>query len=154
MKVDTPDILSEEEYREFWITFDNDEIRMGKAGEWEPLMMAPIPEPFKITHYGYSTGWGAIGWWQFHSKAYYYHWWEYCMLLYIMYMVHTYWLESFGMTVNLVVEVPNTRLWILIYFFFLYSNKHGTGEQALIKAIWVEKSRKVGEYKKKISSSS
>nr|AAF65551.1 farnesoic acid o-methyltransferase [Panulirus interruptus] len=40
-KVDTPDILNEEEYREFWITFDNDEVRVGKAGDWEPFMMSP-----------------------------------------------------------------------------------------------------------------
>lgn len=68
VKVDTPDILSEEEYREFWIAFDHDEIRVGKGGEWEPFMMCPVPEPFGITHYGYSTGWGAIGWWQFHNE--------------------------------------------------------------------------------------
>ncbi|XP_071526709.1 uncharacterized protein [Panulirus ornatus] len=67
-KVDTPDILNEEEYREFWITFDNDEVRVGKAGDWEPFMVSPIPEPFQITHYGYSTGWGAVGWWQFHNE--------------------------------------------------------------------------------------
>lgn len=67
-KVDTPDILSEEEYREFWVAFDHDVIRVGKGGEWEPFMSATIPEPFDITHYGYSTGWGAVGWWQFHSK--------------------------------------------------------------------------------------
>jgi len=68
VKVDTPDILTESEYREFWIAFDHDEIRVGKAGEWDPLMMCPIPEPFDITHFGYSTGWGAQGWWQFHSE--------------------------------------------------------------------------------------
>ncbi|XP_045595456.1 uncharacterized protein [Procambarus clarkii] len=68
VKVDTPDILSEEEFREFWIAFDNDEVRVGKGGEWEPFMQCTIPEPFPITHYGYSTGWGAIGWWQFHEE--------------------------------------------------------------------------------------
>ncbi|XP_076041322.1 uncharacterized protein LOC143025481 isoform X2 [Oratosquilla oratoria] len=65
-KVDTPDILSEEEDREFWVALDHDEIRVGKGGEWEPFMSWVIEEPFPITHYGYSTGWGAIGWWQFH----------------------------------------------------------------------------------------
>ncbi|XP_045114687.1 uncharacterized protein LOC123506555 isoform X3 [Portunus trituberculatus] len=65
VKVDTPDIVTEAEYREFWIAVDHNEVRVGKAGEWEPLMQAPIPEPFEITHYGYSTGWGATGWWKF-----------------------------------------------------------------------------------------
>ncbi|XP_042864612.1 uncharacterized protein LOC122248571 isoform X2 [Penaeus japonicus] len=70
-KVDTPDILSEEEYREFWIAFDHDVVRVGKGGEWEPFMSATVPEPFDITHYGYSTGWGAVGWWQFHSEMHF-----------------------------------------------------------------------------------
>ena len=69
MKVDTPDIVTEAEYREFWIAVDHNEVRVGKAGEWEPLMQAPLPEPFEITHFGYSTGWGATGWWKFLSKS-------------------------------------------------------------------------------------
>lgn len=69
VKVDTPDFLSEDEYREFWIAFDHDEVRVGKGNEWEPFMQAAIPESFAVTHFGYSTGWGAAGWWQFHSKT-------------------------------------------------------------------------------------
>jgi len=68
VKVDTVNILSEEEYREFWVAFDHDVIRVGTGGEHEPLMSASIPEPFDITHFGYSTGWGAVGWWQFHHE--------------------------------------------------------------------------------------
>ncbi|KAK3875981.1 hypothetical protein Pcinc_019193 [Petrolisthes cinctipes] len=67
VKVDTPDVLNEEEYREFWVALDNDEIKVGKGGDIEPFMQCPIPEPFTITHYGYSTGWGATGWWQFYG---------------------------------------------------------------------------------------
>jgi len=67
-KVDTPDFLNADEYREFWISFDHDEVRVGKGEEWEPFMNATVPEPFAITHFGYSTGWGSTGWWQFHNE--------------------------------------------------------------------------------------
>jgi len=66
-KVDTPDLLSEDEYREFWVALDHDQIRVGKGGEWEPFMSCPCPEPFPVTHFGYSTGYGATGWFQFHQ---------------------------------------------------------------------------------------
>ena len=68
VKVETPDILSEEEFREFWVVFDNDEVKVGKGEEWEPFMTATLPEHIPVTHFGYSTGWGASGWWRFHRK--------------------------------------------------------------------------------------
>lgn len=68
MKVDTPDFLNEGEYREFWVALDNDEVKVGKGGEFEPFMQCAVPEPFTITHFGYSTGWGATGWWQFFGR--------------------------------------------------------------------------------------
>lgn len=66
VKVDTPDILSDSEPREFWVTFDDDFVRVGKGGEWVPFMEAQLPEHITVAHFGYSTGWGSAGWWQFH----------------------------------------------------------------------------------------
>jgi len=33
VKVDTPGILSADEAREFWVLFENDEVKVGKANE-------------------------------------------------------------------------------------------------------------------------
>lgn len=65
VKVDTPDILSADESREFWVAFDHDEVRVGKGGEYEPFMSCALPETVNVTHFGYSTGWGATGGFQF-----------------------------------------------------------------------------------------
>jgi len=64
-KEDTPDILSADEAREFWVAFDHDEFRVGRGGEWEPFLKAALPEPVNVTHVGFSTGWGATGVFQF-----------------------------------------------------------------------------------------
>lgn len=64
-KEDTADILSEEEFREFWIATDHNEVRVGKGGEYEPFLSAALPEPVVATHFAYSTGWGATGSFQF-----------------------------------------------------------------------------------------
>lgn len=64
-KGDTPDILSADEDREFWIAVDHDEVRVGRGGDWEPFLTAAVPDPFPISHFGYSTGWGATGTFQF-----------------------------------------------------------------------------------------
>lgn len=68
VKAETPDILSAGEFREFWIATDHDEVRVGRGNEFEPFMQCAIPEPFRITYFGYSTGWGASGSWQFHGE--------------------------------------------------------------------------------------
>lgn len=68
VKVDTPDIVNGDEVREFWVTFDDDHVRVGRGGEWEPFMEATLPEHLDVAFYGYSTGWGAIGWWQFYHE--------------------------------------------------------------------------------------
>ncbi|KAL7630887.1 UNVERIFIED_CONTAM: hypothetical protein RMT77_018826 [Armadillidium vulgare] len=68
VKVDTPDILHGDEVREFWVTFDDDHVRVGRGGEWVPFMEATLPEHLDVAFYGYSTGWGAIGWWQFYHE--------------------------------------------------------------------------------------
>lgn len=67
-KVDTPDILNADEIREFWVTFEDDFVKVGRGGEHVPFMEAALPEHIEVAYFGYSTGWGAIGWWQFHRK--------------------------------------------------------------------------------------
>lgn len=68
VKVDTADFLNADEFREFWITIDHDEVRVGKGGEYEPFMNATLPAPVPVTHYGFSSGWGATGSFQFCRK--------------------------------------------------------------------------------------
>jgi len=65
VKTSSSGILSEEEFREFWVTKDHDMVRVGKAGEYEPFMEAELPEPVPATHFGYSTAWGSTGAFQF-----------------------------------------------------------------------------------------
>jgi len=58
----TPEILSADEFREFWITFTHKEVKVGKGGEDDlPFMVAELPDDFCGSHLGYSTGWGATG---------------------------------------------------------------------------------------------
>jgi len=58
----TPEILSADEMREFWITFSHQDVKVGKGGENElPFMCASLPEEFCGSHFGYSTGYGASG---------------------------------------------------------------------------------------------
>lgn len=68
VKEDTPEILSDEEIREFWITFDDDFVRVGRAGEHVPFMEAALPEHIDVAYYGFSSGWGATGWFQFYHE--------------------------------------------------------------------------------------
>jgi len=65
VKVDTEGILSEDEFREFWITKDHDTVRVGKGGEFDPFMEGTLPECVAATHFAYTTGWGATGQFQF-----------------------------------------------------------------------------------------
>jgi len=67
-KVGTEGLLSEDEMREFWISLDHQEVRVGKGGEHEPFMTANIPEDIKCTHFAYTTGWGAAGTFKFFKE--------------------------------------------------------------------------------------
>jgi len=60
---DTPDILSANEFRGFWISWDNGNINVGKEGHDEEFLSYSDPDPFGIGYYGLCTGWGATGTW-------------------------------------------------------------------------------------------
>ncbi|KAK7076358.1 hypothetical protein SK128_019158 [Halocaridina rubra] len=65
-RVETPDIVSEEEFRSFWIKIQHGVIKVGRKGIKHPFMSYTDPELLlHVTWYGYCTGWGAEGDWIF-----------------------------------------------------------------------------------------
>lgn len=60
---ETPNILSGDEARGFWVRWNGGSIAVGKKGEADPFVSWDDPEPFPVTHYGVCTGWGASGQW-------------------------------------------------------------------------------------------
>ncbi|XP_033107417.1 macrophage mannose receptor 1-like isoform X2 [Anneissia japonica] len=59
--VSTPSILNENEFRGFWITWDDaGKISVGKAGQ-SAFMEWTDPNPLTIAYVGYSTGWDSNG---------------------------------------------------------------------------------------------
>lgn len=62
----TPDVVCNEEFRRFWISFKNNVIKVGKEGDPYPfLCWENTEDPFKVTHFAFSTGWGSSGTWIF-----------------------------------------------------------------------------------------
>jgi hypothetical protein len=61
--VDTSDILSDAEYRGFWVSWKDGLLEVGKDGSATPFVSWHDPEPFGIGYYGICTGWGASGSW-------------------------------------------------------------------------------------------
>ncbi|XP_032681076.1 uncharacterized protein LOC116848753 isoform X1 [Odontomachus brunneus] len=62
-EMETPGILNGDDYRGFWIRWDDGNLTVGKEGESAPFMSYADPEPFGISHFGVCTGWGATGDW-------------------------------------------------------------------------------------------
>jgi hypothetical protein len=62
-EVDTPYILSNAEYRGFWIRWEGGLVEVGKEGEVTAFLKWKDPEPFGVRYYGICTGWGASGSW-------------------------------------------------------------------------------------------
>ncbi|XP_015586335.1 uncharacterized protein LOC107263519 isoform X3 [Cephus cinctus] len=62
-EVETPGILTADEFRGFWIRWDGGNITVGKEGEGSPFLSYQDPEPFGIGYFGVCTGWGATGEW-------------------------------------------------------------------------------------------
>ncbi|XP_029665075.1 uncharacterized protein LOC115236632 isoform X2 [Formica exsecta] len=62
-EVETPDILNADEYRGFWIRWNDGALTVGKEGDSAPFLSYNDPEPFGIGYFGVCTGWGAIGDW-------------------------------------------------------------------------------------------
>ena len=66
VKEPTPNIVSMDEYRRFWIRFKHHVIQVGKEGDEEPFLnWENTDDPFTITHFGFATGWGSKGSWIF-----------------------------------------------------------------------------------------
>lgn len=63
-EAETPEILSKDEFRGFWIRWDNNgNITAGREGEATPILSYDNPSPFPIRFVGVCTGWGASGSW-------------------------------------------------------------------------------------------
>ncbi|XP_067210241.1 C3 and PZP-like alpha-2-macroglobulin domain-containing protein 8 isoform X3 [Linepithema humile] len=62
-EVETPGILNIDDYRGFWIRWDNGVLTVGKEGDSAPFLTFADPEPFGIGYFGVCTGWGATGDW-------------------------------------------------------------------------------------------
>jgi hypothetical protein len=62
-EADTPDIVSGEEFRGFWIRWTDNVITVGKEGEAAAFVSYENTEPFPINFVGVCTGWGASGNW-------------------------------------------------------------------------------------------
>lgn len=59
----TPNILSDGEFRGFWIRWDNGTITVGREGEPAPFLSWADVERVPIEYIGVCTGWGASGNW-------------------------------------------------------------------------------------------
>ncbi|XP_066983196.1 uncharacterized protein [Macrobrachium rosenbergii] len=65
-RVETPGILSDDEFRSFWIKIQHGVVKVGRRGEKHAFMSYTDPESLlHVTWYGFSTGWGAAGEWIF-----------------------------------------------------------------------------------------
>ncbi|XP_066587914.1 uncharacterized protein [Prorops nasuta] len=62
-EVDTPGILSGDEFRGFWIRWSDGAITVGKEGESSSFMSYADPALFRVSYFGICTGWGASGEW-------------------------------------------------------------------------------------------
>ena len=66
---DTPEVLSCEQTRAFWVSFDGGRIRVGSGAEVYRQQMVhwndPSASPHDVTAVSVSTGWGTSGEWTF-----------------------------------------------------------------------------------------
>lgn len=60
---DTPNILSPNEFRGFWIRVTDGVVTVGREGEVAAFLSWHNPQPFMINYFGVCTGWGAAGSW-------------------------------------------------------------------------------------------
>lgn len=68
-RVDTPDICSSEEFRKFWISWDDGHVKVGHCGDLTPFMEWRGPQPLAAAYLGFTTCWGSCGQWKFHDEA-------------------------------------------------------------------------------------
>jgi hypothetical protein len=63
VEVNTPNVLSDGEFRGFWIRWSNGQINVGREGESDAFMSWTDSEYVPINFIGVCTGWGASGSW-------------------------------------------------------------------------------------------
>lgn len=63
VEVDTPNILSDGEFRGFWVRWESGTVSAGREGETSPFMSWTDSEFIPISYVGVCTGWGASGSW-------------------------------------------------------------------------------------------
>lgn len=71
VSVQTPDIVSGDEFRGFWMRWDGGVISVGREDEVVPFLSWGDPDPFPIAFIGVCTGWGASGRWKLEGIYYY-----------------------------------------------------------------------------------
>ncbi|XP_030755376.1 uncharacterized protein LOC115881830 [Sitophilus oryzae] len=59
----TPNILSGDEFRGFWIRWNNGQIGVGREGDFSPFLSWTDSERVNIEYVGVCTGWGSSGNW-------------------------------------------------------------------------------------------
>ncbi|XP_071444531.1 uncharacterized protein [Hetaerina americana] len=62
-EAETPNVVTADEEREFWVRWTDGTIQVGHGGQAAPFLEYADPDPFPIGHYGVRTGWGATGQW-------------------------------------------------------------------------------------------
>lgn len=67
-EVATPNILSENDYRAFWIRWEYGSIMAGVQGDANPILRYQDAQLFPIQFFGVCTGWGATGHWIIDSE--------------------------------------------------------------------------------------
>lgn len=67
-ELDTPNILSDGEFRGFWIRWDGPMITVGHEGQVAAFLTFEDKETVPINYIGVCTGWGAVGSWIVEGK--------------------------------------------------------------------------------------
>ncbi|XP_074115912.1 uncharacterized protein LOC141538384 isoform X1 [Cotesia typhae] len=68
-EAETPAILDANEFRGFWIRWNDGILSVGKEGEHSPFMTCNDHEIAMINHFGVCTGWGASGDWLIEARC-------------------------------------------------------------------------------------
>ncbi|XP_037094878.1 uncharacterized protein LOC119114925 [Pollicipes pollicipes] len=68
-RVDTPDIVCEDEFRTFWVSWDDGHVKVSHGSDMDPFMEWRSSQPLAVGYLGYTTGWGSTGEWKFHDEA-------------------------------------------------------------------------------------
>ncbi|XP_043277426.1 uncharacterized protein [Venturia canescens] len=68
-EADTPGILSNDEFRGFWVRWHENNLAVGKEGESTPFLAYQDSEHLRVGCFGVCTGWGAEGEWLVEARC-------------------------------------------------------------------------------------